>query len=160
MHPVLGYAKRHLAVDFSAPQGTPIKAAGTGRVTFVGSKGAYGKTVTIEHHNSISTLYAHMSGFDKSVRRGTQVQEGQTIGYVGRTGMATGSHLHYELRVAGVQRNPMTVDLPSAAPLPKLARAKFIPQARQMMAQMDSPTRTKFVAKTPNPSTKRKTKNS
>jgi murein DD-endopeptidase MepM/ murein hydrolase activator NlpD len=159
MHPISGQFKRHPAVDFAAPHGTPIKAAGSGRITFVGAKGAYGKTIMIEHHNSISTLYAHMSGFDKSIRRGSQVQEGQTIGYVGSTGMSTGAHLHYELRVAGLHRNPMTVDLPSAAPLSKAARAKFVPQARNMLAQMDSVQRTKLVSKA-TPTTKRKTKNS
>ncbi|MFU8797185.1 MAG: M23 family metallopeptidase [Gammaproteobacteria bacterium] len=162
MHPVLGHARRHPAVDFSAAYGSPIKATGTGRVVFVGSKGAYGKTIMIEHPNNISTLYAHMSGFDKTIRRGSQVQEGQTIGFVGTTGMTTGPHLHYELRIAGVHKNPMTVALPSAAVLPKAARGKFIPQARKMLAQMDAAPnspRTKLVSKTFS-TAKRKTESS
>jgi murein DD-endopeptidase MepM/ murein hydrolase activator NlpD len=160
MHPISGQFKRHPAVDFAAPYGTPIKAAGAGRVTFVGSKGAYGKTIMIEHHDNISTLYAHMNGFNQAIRRGSQVQEGQTIGYVGSTGMSTGPHLHYELKIAGLHRDPLRVDLPSAAPLPKVARANFIPQARQMLAQMQTAQRTKLVSKTNPTTSKRKTKNS
>ncbi len=167
LHPVSGHYKRHPAVDFAAPTGTPIKAAGAGRIVFVGSKGAYGKTVMIEHHNNISTLYAHMSGFNREVHRGMQVQEGQVIGYVGSTGISTGPHLHYELRIAGVHRNPLTVDLPTAAPLPKSAMARFAPQARRLLAQMDTPAvvpttkrTTRLVSKATPAAAKPKTKSS
>jgi murein DD-endopeptidase MepM/ murein hydrolase activator NlpD len=160
LHPVSGQYKRHPAVDFAAPTGTPIKSAGAGRIVFVGSKGAYGKTVMIEHHNNISTLYAHMNGFNREIHRGMQVQEGQVIGYVGSTGITTGSHLHYELRIAGVHRNPLTIDLPTAAPLPKSAMARFAPQARRLLAQMDPipQQRTRLVSKTTPAATKPKTK--
>ena len=117
-HPILNTLRAHQGVDYAAPTGTVIKAAGDGRVNFVGVKGGYGKVVTLEHGGGISTLYAHMSNFARGLRNGQRVQQGQTIGYVGRSGAATGPHLHYEYRVHGVHKNPRTVRLPDAAPLP------------------------------------------
>jgi murein DD-endopeptidase MepM/ murein hydrolase activator NlpD len=94
--------------------------------------------VKIQHDRKYATLYAHMVHFAKDIHPGTQVKEGQVIGYVGHTGMATGPHLHYEFHVNGIRYNPLTIELPSAAPLNRSARAKFIPLAQQMMARLDN----------------------
>lgn len=136
VNPVTGHIANHKAIDFAAPMGTPIKAAGDGKIAFAGMKGAYGNVVVIKHDSKYQTLYAHMQHFAANVRPGSYVKLGQVIGYVGRTGRATGPHLHYEFHVNGVKSNPLTVALPSAAPLNRLARAKFIPQAHQWMARL------------------------
>ena len=117
-HPILNIIRAHQGVDYAAPIGTVIKAAGNGRVSFVGFKGGYGRVVILEHGGGISTLYGHMSRFARGLHNGERVKQGQTIGYVGRSGAATGPHLHYEYRVNGVHKNPRTVKLPDAAPLP------------------------------------------
>jgi len=117
-HPILNITRAHQGVDYAAPIGTVIKAAGNGRVTFVGYKGGYGRVVILEHGGGITTLYGHMSHFARGLRKGERVKQGQTIGYVGRSGAATGPHLHYEYRINGVHKNPRTVKLPDAAPLP------------------------------------------
>lgn len=152
--PLHGRGRSHQAVDFAAPSGTPIKAASTGKVTSIGYKGAYGKAIEIQHPGNITTLYAHMSRFNASVKPGTQVQQGQVIGYVGSTGRSTGAHLHYEMRVAGIPKDPMTISLPSAAPLDKAAKARFIPKARGLMAQLEMGRSVKLAAlnTTTNPS--------
>jgi murein DD-endopeptidase MepM/ murein hydrolase activator NlpD len=115
-HPVLGRMRMHKGVDYAAPTGTPIMAAGDGRVSFVGWRNGYGRTVIIDHGQGRSTLYAHMSGFG-NYRVGQRVGQGSTIGYVGATGLATGPHLHYEFRINGVQVNPLTVTMPRPEPL-------------------------------------------
>lgn len=130
-HPILNTLRAHQGVDYAASTGTVIKAAGDGRVNFVGVKGGYGKVVTLEHGGGISTLYAHMSQFARGLRNGQRVQQGQTIGYVGRTGAATGPHLHYEYRLHGIHKNPRTVRLPDAAPIP----VRYLPDL-QTSAQM------------------------
>jgi murein DD-endopeptidase MepM/ murein hydrolase activator NlpD len=117
-HPILNIIRAHQGVDYAAPIGTVIKAAGNGRVSFVGFKGGYGRVVILEHGGGISTLYGHMSRFARGLHNGERVKQGETIGYVGRSGAATGPHLHYEYRVNGVHKNPRTVKLPDAAPLP------------------------------------------
>lgn len=116
-HPILNTIRAHRGVDYAAPKGTPIKASGDGKVIFRGVKGGYGNAVILQHGGNITTLYAHMSGFAKSARVGQRVTQGQTIGFVGRTGLATASHLHYEYRLNGVHRNPRTVKLPQAEPI-------------------------------------------
>lgn len=116
-HPILGYGKAHKGVDFGAPKGTPIYAAGNGSIDFVGLKGGYGNYIRIRHNSLISTAYAHMSRFAKGIRRGTRVAQGEVIGYVGSTGRSTGPHLHYEVIRSGQQANPMTIDLPSGKKL-------------------------------------------
>lgn len=136
-HPILATIRAHQGVDYAAATGTIIKAAGDGRVSFAGERGGYGKVVVIEHGGGISTLYAHMSRIGRDMRIGQRVKQGQTIGYVGSTGAATGPHLHYEYRVNGLHKNPRTVRLPDAAPLPAVYRADFQAHAAELLADLD-----------------------
>lgn len=108
-HPILGYTKMHKGVDFAAPRGTPIMAAGDGVITHIGHQGAYGKFVQIRHNSTLSTAYGHASRFAKGLKRGSKVKQGQTIAFVGSTGRATGPHLHYEVRIKGKQVNPLSI---------------------------------------------------
>lgn len=116
-HPVLSKWKSHKGVDYAAKRGTPIRASGDGKVISVGVKGGYGKAIFIRHGGRYTTVYGHMNGFARGIRSGTKVKQGQIIGYVGSTGLATGSHLHYEFRVNGTHKNPLTVSLPEAKPV-------------------------------------------
>jgi murein DD-endopeptidase MepM/ murein hydrolase activator NlpD len=136
-HPILNYIHAHQGVDYAAATGTSIKAAGDGRVSFVGNKGGYGKVVILEHGGGISTLYAHMSEFARGVRPGQRVIQGQNIGYVGSTGDTTGPHLHYEYRVNGIHKNPRTVRLPDAAPIPAEYLADFRSKAGAPLAALE-----------------------
>lgn len=136
-HPILGKKRPHRGVDYAAATGTPIKAAGDGKVIFRGRKGGYGNTVILQHGHNITTLYGHMSKFRHGVTSGSRVKQGQIIGYVGMTGLATGPHLHYEFRINGVHRNPLTVKLPDAQPIPSKYRAEFMQQSHQLLAQLD-----------------------
>jgi murein DD-endopeptidase MepM/ murein hydrolase activator NlpD len=141
-HPVLKTSRPHRGVDYAAATGTPILATGDGKVDFVGTKGGYGRTVVLSHGGKYTTLYAHMSRYRKGIKRGMRIKQGQTIGYIGSSGLATGPHLHYEFRVDGVHRNPLTVTLPKAEPLPKKYRADFAKQAQPLLAQLDTLQRT------------------
>ena len=145
-HPVLGERRPHRGVDYAAPTGTPIRAAGDGRVIFRGVQGGYGNTVIIQHGNNITTLYAHMSRFQQGVTNGTRVRQGQIIGYVGMTGLATGPHLHYEFRVNGVHQNPLTVKLPDAEPIPAKYREQFKQQSLPLLAQLETLTQVQVAA--------------
>ncbi len=136
-HPVLDVVRPHEGTDYGAPTGTPIKAAGSGRVRFAGWKGGYGRTVILQHGDNITTLYAHMSRLGKGIKNGTRVKQGETIGYVGSSGMVTGPHLHYEFRVNGTPRNSRTVKLPDAKPVPSSEMARFKRYTEQRMAQFD-----------------------
>ena len=142
-HPTLNRMKLHKGVDYAARTGTPIKAAGDGKVIFRGRKGGYGRTVIIQHGGRYSSLYAHMSRYKNGVYAGKRVKQGQVIGYVGASGRATGPHLHYEFRVNGVHRNPLTVRLPDAAPIAKQFKDDFLSQSQRLLAQLDArkPTR-------------------
>ena len=111
-HPILGYNKMHKGVDFAAPTGTPIYAAGDGVIEQAGNNGAYGKYIRIRHHGSLKTAYAHLSKFGSGMTSGKRVEQGDIIGYVGTTGRSTGPHLHYEVLIKGEQVNPNRVDLP------------------------------------------------
>lgn len=135
-HPILNRIRAHQGVDYAAATGTAIKAAGDGRINFIGVRGGYGKVVVLEHGGGISTLYGHMSRFAR-VRGGQRVKQGQTIGFVGKSGAATGPHLHYEYRVNGIHKNPRTVRLPDAAPLPARYRADFQAHAAVMLADLE-----------------------
>jgi murein DD-endopeptidase MepM/ murein hydrolase activator NlpD len=137
-HPVLKTTRPHRGVDYAAPTGTPILATGDGKVSFAGTKGGYGRTVVLSHGGKYTTLYAHMSRFKKGLRAGQRVKQGQTIGYIGSSGLATGPHLHYEFRVNGVHRNPLTVALPKAEPLNKKYMAEFKQQSQPLLAQLDN----------------------
>ena len=136
-HPILNTIRAHKGVDYAAPRGTPIKATGDGKVIYRGVKGGYGNVVIIQHGSSYSTLYGHMSRFARGVHSGSHVKQGQIIGYVGSSGLATGPHLHYEFRINGVHRNPLTVKLPDAQPLPKQYMADFQMHANQLVASLD-----------------------
>lgn len=137
-HPILNTIRAHKGIDFAAPVGTPIKAAGTGRVVFRGVKGGYGNAVVLAHPGSVTTLYGHMSRFARGLSVGDKVKQGEVIGYIGRTGLATGPHLHYEYRVGGVHRNPATVPMPRAASVPADLRADFEAQTAPLLAQLDT----------------------
>ena len=141
-HPKLNKIRAHKGVDYAAARGTPIRATGDGKVIYRGVKGGYGNVVILQHGTKYSTLYGHMSRFARGVYSGRQVHQGQIIGYVGMTGLATGPHLHYEFRVNGVHRNPLTVHLPDAAPLPKQYRDTFDNTSRPLLAQLDTLKRT------------------
>lgn len=134
-HPILGRMRMHKGVDYAAPTGTPIFAAGDARVKFVGWQGGYGRTVILDHGNGITTLYAHMSRFGQ-YRVGQRVQQGRTIGYVGTSGLSSGPHLHYEFRVNGVHRNPLTVTMPKPEPLKGPALAEFRRATAPALAQL------------------------
>lgn len=125
-HPVLGYTRAHKGVDFRASTGTPIPAAGAGRVVARSYNRGHGNYVKIRHNGSYETLYAHMSKFAKGVVVGTNVRQGQTIGYVGSTGMSTGPHLHYEIIKNGKHVNPMTVKLPAISNLGAVEKERFL----------------------------------
>ena len=125
-HPVLGYTRAHKGVDFRASTGTPIPSAGAGRVVARGYNSGHGNYIKIRHNASYETLYAHMSRFAKGVVVGTTVKQGQTIGYVGSTGLSTGPHLHYEIIKDGKHVNPMTVKLPAISNLGKADKEKFL----------------------------------
>jgi len=141
-HPILNTIKNHHGVDYAAPRGTPIKAAGDGKLIFVGLKGGYGKTVIIQHGGKYSTLYAHMSRIKPGMHRGKRIRQGQVIGYVGSTGRSTGPHLHYEFRVNGVHRNPLRVSLPDAAPISAEYKSDFLLKSRGLVALLDVLNRT------------------
>src|SRR5690606_6438800 len=123
-HPILNTIRAHRGVDYAAPTGTPVRAAGDGKVIFRGTKGGYGHAVVLQHGGNITTLYAHLSRFAKP-KVGNRVRQGEVIGYVGKSGLATGPHLHYEYQVNGVHRNPRTVPLPPADPVPAEYREDF-----------------------------------
>jgi murein DD-endopeptidase MepM/ murein hydrolase activator NlpD len=142
-HPMLNTIRAHRGVDYAAPTGTPIKAAGDGRVTFRSVRNGYGNAIILQHGGNITTLYAHMSQFAQP-RIGTRVRQGQTIGFVGMSGLATGPHLHYEYRVNGVHRNPRTVTLPPADPVPTDYRESFQMTVAPLWRQLDAYRRTKF----------------
>ncbi len=136
-HPILNMIRGHMGTDYAAPQGTPIYAAGDGRLSFIGRKGGYGNVIMLTHGGNVSTLYGHMSRFARNLRLGSHVDQGATIGYVGMTGLATGPHLHYEFTVGGVHKNPQTVQLPGAEPLRAEALARFQAAATPLLADLN-----------------------
>ena len=136
MHPVFRNWRQHTGVDFAAPRGTPAWATADGIVEFAGVKGGYGNVVEVRHSGSVSTLYAHLSGFAPGVRKGVRVTQGQTIGFVGSTGFATGPHLHYEFKIGGQHQDPMRVALPKADPLAVKYIGQFKATAASQGAQL------------------------
>lgn len=136
-HPILNTIRAHRGVDYAAGTGTVIKAAGDGRVNFVGTQGGYGRVVILDHGAGITTLYGHMSRFAKALKRNQRVRQGETIGYVGMSGAATGPHLHYEYRINGVHKNPRTVPLPEAGPIPLQYMAEFQARSDSMLTELD-----------------------
>jgi murein DD-endopeptidase MepM/ murein hydrolase activator NlpD len=137
-HPVLNRVRAHKGIDFAAPTGTPIKAAGAGRIVSRGRNGGYGNAVVLAHSGGITTLYGHMSRFAKGQKVGDRVQQGQVIGYVGMTGLASGPHVHYEYRVNGMHKNPARVTMPKADPIPASLMADFKAQTTPLLARLDA----------------------
>jgi murein DD-endopeptidase MepM/ murein hydrolase activator NlpD len=137
LHPLLGFYRAHTGTDFGAPTGTRVKATGDATVAFAGRKGGYGNIVILRHSSGIETYYAHLNGFAKGIRPGRPVSQGEIIGYVGMTGTATGPHLHYEVRISGIPRNPVTVKLPGSPPLPLAQRARFKEQTAAWAQRLD-----------------------
>ncbi len=135
-HPILQTWRAHKGVDFAAPSGTPVRATGDAKVAFVGQQDGYGNVIQLQHSGEFSTLYAHLSRFAPQVRTGARVAQGDVIGYVGQTGWATGPHLHYEFRVGGEQRNPLTVALPTGDPLAPAHRLQFGERTAPAAAQL------------------------
>jgi murein DD-endopeptidase MepM/ murein hydrolase activator NlpD len=135
-HPVLHTIRAHKGTDYAAGYGTPVKAVGDGTVILAGRQGGYGNVLKINHGRGYQTLYAHLQGFAKGVRNGTKVEQGQIIGYVGSSGLATGPHLHFEFYVNGQVRNPVTVALPDSLPIEGKEKATFISLSRQRMKQL------------------------
>ena len=140
-HPVLKKWRSHKGVDYAAKRGTPVHASGDGKVIFKGKNGSYGRYIKIQHGSKYTTLYAHLNSYNKKIRVGKKVKQGQTIAYVGSSGLATGPHLHYEFHVNGVHRNPLTVKLPSSGPVPKRYMADFELTTTPVLAQLDLLTR-------------------
>jgi murein DD-endopeptidase MepM/ murein hydrolase activator NlpD len=135
-HPVLGLRRRHEGTDYSAAPGTPVMAAGDGVVLRAGRAGGYGNLVELRHLNGITTRYGHLRGLARSIRQGTRVQQGQTIGYVGSTGLATGPHLHYEFRVGGVAKDSRRVNLGNGTPVGSSDRKAFEQERDRLVAQL------------------------
>jgi len=146
-HPILNRIRAHKGVDYAAPVGTPVRAAGEGRVRFAGQQGGYGNVVELEHGSGVVTVYGHLSRFAKNLKRGQRVQLGQVIAYVGQTGLATGPHLHYEYRVRGMHKNPQTVPLPDAAPIAVGERDRFLATTADYVNMLDLPVGPVLVAR-------------
>ena len=135
-HPIFKNWRAHTGVDFAAPKGTRVWATADGHVEFVGTKGGYGNCVEVRHTGGVTTLYAHLSGFVPGIKRGTRIRQGEAIAHVGATGWATGPHLHYEFKIAGVHHDPMRVALPKATPLPERLKPAFQQVAAQGVEQL------------------------
>lgn len=146
-HPILKIWKAHKGVDYASARGTPIRTTADGRVVHAGKKGGYGKTIVIRHAGQISTLYGHMNGYAKGIRSGSRVKQGDVIGYVGSTGRATGAHLHYEFRVNGVHRDPLSYKTPKAGAVSHDARPAFNQHSSQWMAKLNSISSNYLLAK-------------
>ncbi|KPK35526.1 MAG: peptidase M23 [Betaproteobacteria bacterium SG8_40] len=136
-HPVLRKWRAHRGIDYGAPTGTPVRATASGSVSFAGIKGGYGKLITLRHANGYGTRYAHLSRFGQGIRNGARVEQGQIIGYVGKTGLASGPHLHYEFLVNGNQRNPLKLALPPGPPITAARRDAFDATAKPLLSRLD-----------------------
>jgi murein DD-endopeptidase MepM/ murein hydrolase activator NlpD len=146
-HPVLNTIRAHKGVDYAAPVGTPVRAAGDGRVRFIGRQGGYGNVIELEHGSGVVTVYGHLSRFASKLRRGQHVDLGQVIAYVGMTGLATGPHLHYEYRVRGIHKNPQTVPLPDAQPIGAAEQERFMASTAELVNTLDLPAGRVLVAR-------------
>jgi murein DD-endopeptidase MepM/ murein hydrolase activator NlpD len=146
-HPISKKWKAHKGVDYAAARGTPIRATADGNVIHAGNKGGYGKTIVLRHAGRFSTLYAHMNGYAKGIRSGSRVKQGQIIGYVGSTGYSTGPHLHYEFRVDGVHRNPLTYKTPKASSISPDLKNQFLQIAASWTKKLDNVQQNYQIAK-------------
>jgi len=149
LHPILQTIRGHMGTDYAAPTGTPVHASGDGRVSFAGRRGGYGNAIVLAHTNSISTLYGHMSRFAKNIRVGSRVAQGDVIGFVGMTGLATGPHLHYEYLVNGLHKNPQTVKLPGAEPLRAESMGRFLSESAPLLSRLEPPAAPAAAANVP-----------
>jgi murein DD-endopeptidase MepM/ murein hydrolase activator NlpD len=147
LHPVFKTTRPHRGVDYAAASGTPVKAAGDGKISFAGKQNGYGNVVIIDHGRGYQTLYAHLKGFAKGTNRGARVQQGKIIAYVGQTGWATGPHLHYEFRINGTHKNPVTVKLPNDDPMPKNDLKNYLPYAKQVVTTLTNSHSPSFAQK-------------
>ena len=136
-HPIFKNWRAHTGVDFAAPKGTRVLATADGHVVAAGARGGYGNAVEVRHGSGITTLYAHLSGFAGGVRAGARVRQGEPIGFVGATGYATGPHLHYEFKMAGIHQDPLRVALPKAEPVPARLKSQFLQIANGARATID-----------------------
>ncbi|HEY5930601.1 MAG TPA: peptidoglycan DD-metalloendopeptidase family protein [Burkholderiales bacterium] len=136
-HPVLKAWRAHKGIDYGASTGTRVRVTADGFVTFVGRKGGYGNVVTVRHPNGYTTLYAHLSGFAQGIRQGKRVVQGEVVGLVGSTGLATGPHLHYEFHVNGVHQNPMRLAMPPGPPINEQSRGAFQDTVLPLFARLD-----------------------
>ena len=134
--PILHKIRAHTGVDYAASRGTPVRTTGDGTVVFADKKGGYGNLVEIKHTEDYSTRYAHLNKFHSKIKVGGKVNQSETIGYVGRTGTATGDHLHYEFRVNGKHTNPLTVKLPNAKPIHKNDKDSYGLHAKKILADL------------------------
>ncbi len=139
-HPVLDRMRAHKGIDYAAPVGTPVRAAGEGRVAFRGAQGGYGNVVMLNHAGGVETVYGHLSHFAPSLAVGKRVHQGELVGYVGMTGLATGPHLHYEYRVGGVHRNPASIKTLPAEPISASLRPDFEAKSAPLLASLDAAT--------------------
>ena len=135
-HPILGYDLMHKGLDFAAPKGTPVFAAGNGTIEYAGRNGSYGKYIRIRHNNSYKTAYAHLNGYNKGIGKGVRVKQGEIIGYVGSTGRSTGPHLHYEVIFNGEKINPMKMKLPSGKTLKNEELDNFVQHSSQIYSEI------------------------
>ena len=135
-HPILHKIRAHTGVDYAASRGTPVRTTGDGTVVFADKKGGYGNLVEIKHTEDYSTRYAHLNKFHSKIKVGEKVNQSETIGYVGRTGTATGDHLHYEFRVNGKHTNPLTVKLPNAKPIHENDKDSYGLHAKKILADL------------------------
>ena len=139
-HPILGEWRSHKGTDYAAASGTPVRSIGNGTVIFSGTRGGYGNSIDVRHPNGFVTRYGHLKAFAAGVRSGSRVSMGQTIGFVGMTGLATGPHLHFEVLVGGVQRDPRTaLKSNSGPPLEKGELPSFDRVRHEAVAQLDQP---------------------
>ncbi|MEW5755271.1 MAG: peptidoglycan DD-metalloendopeptidase family protein [Pseudomonadota bacterium] len=143
-HPILNRMRAHNGVDYAAATGTPVKSTGDGRIVFKGVKGGYGNTLIVQHGSQYQTLYAHLSGYKKGLKNGSTVSQGQVIGYIGSSGLATGPHLHYEFRVNGAHRNPLTIRFPDAEPIEAKHLAHFMAVTQPLLAQLNLMSKTRL----------------
>jgi murein DD-endopeptidase MepM/ murein hydrolase activator NlpD len=147
LHPILNLIRAHKGIDYAAPIGTPVHAAGDGRIVYAGLMGGYGNVVQIQHSSSIMTVYGHLSRFAGGTHVGAHVTQGTVIAYVGMTGLATGPHLHYEYRVNGVFKNPQTIPLPDAEPIDAAWKPDFLAKSAPLLATLDTPAGATLVSR-------------
>jgi murein DD-endopeptidase MepM/ murein hydrolase activator NlpD len=137
LHPILNSWRAHQGVDYAAPGGTRVRATADGYVQFVGQRGGYGNLIVVQHNNAYSTAYGHLSAFANGLHAGQRVNQGDVIGFVGMTGLATGPHLHYEFRINGVHQNPLRLAVPPGPPMTNELRTAFEESVRPLLEQLE-----------------------